>query len=45
MVQHKTMSQETMAHKTMARQFRELMEQPGIIITLGAHDVLSAVLA
>lgn len=32
-------------HKTMPRQFRELMEKPGIISTLGVHDVLSAVLA
>jgi len=31
--------------KSMARKFRELMEKPGIISTLGAHDVLSAVLA
>ena len=26
------------------RQLRELMEKPGIIRTLGAHDVLTAVL-
>ncbi len=37
--------QKTMTQKTMPRQFRELMEKPGIISTLGAHDVLSAVLA
>ena len=30
--------------KKPARQIRELMEKPGIIRTLGAHDVLSAVL-
>ena len=45
MSQQKTMEKKTVAHKTMARQFRDLMEQPGIISTLGAHDVLSAVLA
>lgn len=37
--------QKSMADKSMARQFRDLMEKPGIITTLGAHDVLSAVLA
>ena len=37
--------QKTMAQKTMPRQFRELMEKPGIISTLGVHDVLSALLA
>ena len=37
--------QKTMAKKTMPRQFRELMEKPGIISTLGVHDVLSALLA
>ncbi len=31
--------------KSMSRQFRDLMDQPDIICTLGVHDVLSAVLA
>lgn len=31
--------------KSMARQFRELMEQPEIVCTLGVHDVLSAIVA
>lgn len=31
--------------KSMSKKFRELMEKPAIISTLGVHDVLSAVLA
>ena len=45
MSQQKNMAKKTVAQKTMPRQFRELMERPGIISTLGVHDVLSAVLA